>query len=642
MYRTIFVYFILLLFTGNVLTPCDSLNATHATTISEDIVSIFQSVDYRKLSPKEQSLVKSCTLGDSEALYTISLLLIQQEVELFGIENVPIALKILDYLAAELSYLKAQLTLARVYTVGIDSVRKSTSKALYYSQLAGDQGHHSSLYNAGYILAMGTTNQNTNGMFDNEEVIPKDLVAAFAYLHTAATLHLEFPEDAELHVTDASKQALSILMQAVPDMTLSIREMADVFVFGSYHQLTNDVRDLWTTAVTALISFNETFVETSGRKQDKVQMRQAAAALKDILRHDEELSELQLYLVLDNLNDMLGPLSATGDEFINDAAKYAEALALTKLCYDRYAVTEKDPACFNGAAASAVSYYRRIRDYESAERVRLIANNHSHASTQWRSILQTPRVFHPDLRSKPWWNATDFSAARKLRTLYENEKTRAMMLNEITNVIALYEGDLRGAEVVVTSDNGSAESKHSSGGLQRIFTPYIGVRTRDDEIQESGAGGWAEFGPLFDGHNWSKDRCSVVPTLCSSLENDESLCSNLKKISSIPFSRLVNNWDLCGSGTIVTILRLKPGVSILPHCGTTNSRLIMHFPIVGADGVRFVVGDETVASYGGGNGHPIVFDDSYEHHVYHEGSQDRFVVLAVLGHPDLMHRNNNA
>jgi len=65
----------------------------------------------------------------------------------------------------------------------------------------------------------------------------------------------------------------------------------------------------------------------------------------------------------------------------------------------------------------------------------------------------------------------------------------------------------------------------------------------------------------------------------------------------------------------------------------------MHFPITGAEGVRFVVGDETVMSYGKGDGHPIVFDDSYEHHVYHEGSHDRFIVLAVLGHPDLMHRN---
>jgi Aspartyl/Asparaginyl beta-hydroxylase. len=74
----------------------------------------------------------------------------------------------------------------------------------------------------------------------------------------------------------------------------------------------------------------------------------------------------------------------------------------------------------------------------------------------------------------------------------------------------------------------------------------------------------------------------------------------------------------------------------LPHCGTTNRRLIMHFPLIGSEGVRFVVGNETVMNYGGGDGSPIVFDDSFEHHVYHEGNKDRFVVLAVLRHPDLM------
>jgi hypothetical protein len=56
-------------------------------------------------------------------------------------------------------------------------------------------------------------------------------------------------------------------------------------------------------------------------------------------------------------------------------------------------------------------------------------------------------------------------------------------------MIALYEGDLRGAEIVVSTENRISESNNSTGGLQRIFTPYIGVKTKDDEIQERGAGG---------------------------------------------------------------------------------------------------------------------------------------------------------
>jgi len=620
--------------------PCQSFNVTHAQTTLIEIVSTFRSVDNSKLTSKEQSLVESCILGDVGALYNMSILLVQQKIALFEHDkNLPVALKVLHHLADEMEHVKAQFTLARVYTVGIDPhLRKSTSNALRYYQLAGDQGHHSSLYNAGYILATGiVTNENTSYInSSDDDIVPKDLVASFAYLHAAATLHLKYPEDSEPHITEASKMALSTLIKSIPDLTISIRELADLFIFGTYHETSDNVRQLWIDAVTALIEFNATFVDTNGRKQDEMQMRKAVEALKVILTdHKKELSELQEYLVLDNLNDMIGPLAAKGGEFILEAGNYAEALALTKLCYDRYAVTEKDPACFNGAASSAVSFYRRMGDFTSAERVRILANNHPHASTHWWTILQTPRVFHPDLKSKPWWNASEFSAARKLKTSYENNISRNMMLNEINNVISLYEGDLRGAEVVVSSEDGSTQLKNSSaGGLQRIFTPYIGVQTRDDEIQERGAGGWAEFGPLFDGHHWSKERCEIVPTICRILEHDESLCSSFRKLSSHPFSRTVSGWDLCGSGTIVTILRLRPGTSILPHCGTTNSRLIMHFPIIGAEGVRFIVGDETVVSYGEGDGHPIVFDDSYEHHVYHEGLKDRFIVLAVLGHPE--------
>ena len=128
MLRVSILYFIFLLITGSILIPCKSLNVTHSPTSYDDIVSTFRSVDHSKLSSKEQSFVDLCARGDSEALYNVSLLLIQQKIELFGHENIPIAVKVLDYLA-ELGSLKAQLTLARVYTVGnIPGIRNSAFK----------------------------------------------------------------------------------------------------------------------------------------------------------------------------------------------------------------------------------------------------------------------------------------------------------------------------------------------------------------------------------------------------------------------------------------------------------------------------------------------------------------------------------
>ena len=68
----------------------------------------------------------------------------------------------------------------------------------------------------------------------------------------------------------------------------------------------------------------------------------------------------------------------------------------------------------------------------------------------------------------------------------------------------------------------------------------------------------------------------------------------------------------------------------------------MHFALRGANDVMFRVGDEDehgapggwVKSYREGDGHAIIFDDSFEHTVIHEGTDDRFVLLVVLKHPD--------
>ena len=32
---------------------------------------------------------------------------------------------------------------------------------------------------------------------------------------------------------------------------------------------------------------------------------------------------------------------------------------------------------------------------------------------------------------------------------------------------------------------------------------------------------------------------------------------------------------------------------------------------------------------------PLVFDDSFEHHVRHDGAEDRYVLFAILKHPDV-------
>ena len=71
----------------------------------------------------------------------------------------------------------------------------------------------------------------------------------------------------------------------------------------------------------------------------------------------------------------------------------------------------------------------------------------------------------------------------------------------------------------------------------------------------------------------------------------------------------------------VTLYKLQPGAHILPHSGVTNRALVLHFPLVGTDGVRVRVGDEWRRYE---VGRTMVFDDSFEHEVIHGGSRTRY------------------
>ena len=60
----------------------------------------------------------------------------------------------------------------------------------------------------------------------------------------------------------------------------------------------------------------------------------------------------------------------------------------------------------------------------------------------------------------------------------------------------------------------------------------------------------------------------------------------------------------------------------------------MQFALRGSDGVTFTVGDEP-RSYGG-DGHAIVFDDSFEHEVWNPSERPRLVFIVDAWHPDLV------
>jgi aspartate beta-hydroxylase len=83
---------------------------------------------------------------------------------------------------------------------------------------------------------------------------------------------------------------------------------------------------------------------------------------------------------------------------------------------------------------------------------------------------------------------------------------------------------------------------------------------------------------------------------------------------------------------VVTLSWLEPGTHVVPHCGRTNAQLRVHLGLRVPPGVSIRVGDQKLAWQ---EGRCIVFDDSFEHEVWHHGEEPRLVLLLDVPHPAL-------
>ncbi|XP_016968293.1 aspartyl/asparaginyl beta-hydroxylase isoform X4 [Drosophila biarmipes] len=79
---------------------------------------------------------------------------------------------------------------------------------------------------------------------------------------------------------------------------------------------------------------------------------------------------------------------------------------------------------------------------------------------------------------------------------------------------------------------------------------------------------------------------------------------------------------------------MQAGTHVWPHCGPTNCRLRAHLTLVAPESektsLRVAEQERTWRE-----GELFVFDDSFEHEVWHNGSQPRLVLILDLWHPQL-------
>jgi aspartate beta-hydroxylase len=88
--------------------------------------------------------------------------------------------------------------------------------------------------------------------------------------------------------------------------------------------------------------------------------------------------------------------------------------------------------------------------------------------------------------------------------------------------------------------------------------------------------------------------------------------------------------DVPGQAPTAFFSMLEPHTRIPPHTGVTNTRLVVHVPLVIPRGCGFRVGSETRTFV---PGEAWVFDDTIEHEAWNESGEPRYILIIDIWNP---------
>ncbi|XP_064489067.1 aspartyl/asparaginyl beta-hydroxylase-like isoform X1 [Ornithodoros turicata] len=175
------------------------------------------------------------------------------------------------------------------------------------------------------------------------------------------------------------------------------------------------------------------------------------------------------------------------------------------------------------------------------------------------------------LKAQPWWRAGETPYAASIRELERNWK------------------EIRDEAISLMDDRG--------------FLP------ESENLRDTGD--WRQFEMFSRGRKLDQN-CQRAPKTCA-------------LVSKIPDAAN------CKRGQVKFSI-MHPGTHVWAHTGPTNCRLRAHLGLVVPPKVRIRVANDTrtwkVGKF-------IIFDDSFEHEVWHEGESFRLVLIMDLWHPDL-------
>lgn len=147
--------------------------------------------------------------------------------------------------------------------------------------------------------------------------------------------------------------------------------------------------------------------------------------------------------------------------------------------------------------------------------------------------------------------------------------------------------------------------------LSVLRDPQKGFEPEGENLKDKGD--WGQF-ELYRQGRMISENCAKTPKTCALIQKIPAAFTN--KRGQIKFSLM------------------RPGTHVHAHTGPTNCRLRAHLGLqVPKNGLlRLRVADENLTWV---EGQIIVFDDSFDHEVWHEADGDRIVLIVDIWHPDL-------
>jgi aspartate beta-hydroxylase len=160
--------------------------------------------------------------------------------------------------------------------------------------------------------------------------------------------------------------------------------------------------------------------------------------------------------------------------------------------------------------------------------------------------------------------------------------------------------------------------------VAHLESNFAQIRAEVDAVLAQRGGGFAPVEePLLDAGRWDQ----VV--LYEGGRRQDEACARFPFIAQVV--EQIPEATTFGIG-VVTLSWLAPGSRVRPHCGRTNAQLRVHLGIRVPPGPVLRVGGRELRWQ---EGRCLVFDDSFEHEVHHDGDEPRLILLMDVLNPGL-------